>query len=118
MSTDRESPEEPGWKAVASSKASAMPEKRGGAQAASGSWVSFAWARAGAQEFRPFRGEPRFIEKLALLVTSLEALGEFGIDSKATRHGTGNVSNFNISRALRSVSLDRIFWAQILSQAI
>ncbi|XP_027265422.1 zinc finger protein 431 isoform X2 [Cricetulus griseus] len=38
MSTDRESPEEPGWKAVASPKTSAMPEKRGGAQAASGSW--------------------------------------------------------------------------------
>ncbi|MEJ1284939.1 hypothetical protein NN561_015929 [Cricetulus griseus] len=71
-----------------------MPEKRGGAQAASGSWVSFAWARAGAQEFRPFRGEPRFIEKLALLVTSIdEALGEFGIDSKATRHGTGNTTS-------------------------
>ena len=41
MSTDGESPEEPGWKAVASPKASAMPEKRGSAQAASGSWVSF-----------------------------------------------------------------------------
>ncbi|GAB1298313.1 Hippocampus abundant transcript-like protein 1 [Apodemus speciosus] len=39
MSTDGESLEEPGWKAVASPKASAMPEKRGSAQAASGSWL-------------------------------------------------------------------------------
>lgn len=39
MSTDGESPEEPGWKAVASPKASAMPEKRGSAQAASSSWL-------------------------------------------------------------------------------
>ncbi|XP_051017736.1 hippocampus abundant transcript-like protein 1 [Acomys russatus] len=40
MSTDGESPEEPGWKAVASPKAaSAMPEKRGSAQAAGGSWL-------------------------------------------------------------------------------
>ncbi|XP_021087658.1 hippocampus abundant transcript-like protein 1 isoform X2 [Mesocricetus auratus] len=39
MSMDGESPEEPGWKAVASPKASAMPEKRGSAQAASGSWL-------------------------------------------------------------------------------
>ncbi|XP_055453935.1 hippocampus abundant transcript-like protein 1 [Psammomys obesus] len=38
MSTDGEEPEEPGWKAAASPKASAMPEKRGSAQAASGSW--------------------------------------------------------------------------------
>lgn len=47
MSTDGESPEEPRWKAVASPKASAMPEKRGSAQAASGSWVSFDWVRIG-----------------------------------------------------------------------
>lgn len=47
MSTDGESLEEPRWKAVASPKASTMPEKRGSAQAASGSWVSFDWVRTG-----------------------------------------------------------------------
>lgn len=57
MSTDGESSEEPGWKAVASPKASAMPEKRGSSQAASGSWVSFDGAWAGALGFRPFLGE-------------------------------------------------------------
>lgn len=58
MSTDGESPEGPGWKATASPKAAAMPEKRGSAQASSGSWVSFDWARAGALELWPFLGEP------------------------------------------------------------
>lgn len=68
MSTDGESPEEPGWKAVASPKASAMPEKRGSAQAASSSWVSFDWARTGTLEFG-FSRRARFIEKLAFLAT-------------------------------------------------
>ncbi|KAL6049424.1 hypothetical protein STEG23_009502 [Scotinomys teguina] len=45
MSTDGESSEEPGWKAVASPKASAMPEKRGSSQAGSGSWLTYCLTR-------------------------------------------------------------------------
>lgn len=54
MSTDGESPEDPGWKAVASPKAAAMPEKRGSAQAAGGSWVGLDWVPAGTWNFGLF----------------------------------------------------------------